>query len=155
MAERLIIFTEDNNGRRANVGFWIPTGTAPTLALSYANALRNPLAALTRNRITGAEYVVRFIRPDRTIPPLAGAESRRSATLFYSTASDSARLILPSPVPQLVETTGPLAGFRVTRESAAAAGLLDELELIVSGTVQLNGEPWPASFDVGSIDEKT
>jgi hypothetical protein len=62
-------------------------------------------------------------------------------------------MVIPSPIKSLVEETGPFAGFRITRASAAAAGLLDELESIVAGTVLDDNTPFPSQFDVGAIDE--
>lgn len=150
---RLIFHVADNNGRNRETGLWMPAAVAPGLVLSFANLARGPLLALTSARLVGAEYIVKVADWGAGLG-LPGSDSRRSATLFYSNGPGVARLVLPSPVAGLAETTGPLAGFRITRASAAAAGLLDELELIVAGTVQPNGEPWPPLFDNGAIDER-
>lgn len=151
---RLVLYTQDNNGRRGNIGLWMPSDMAPALVLAYANQLRGPLLGLSQNQLIGAEYTVKVVEWGPG-PAEAGANSRRSAVLIYSSAPPYARLVIPSPRPELAETSGPMAGFRITRESATAAGLLDELEQLVTGTVTENGDPWPVDFNIGSIDEIT
>lgn len=154
MLAELSLISFDNNGRRALTGMYLPDGTPAGSALAFANLVRPRYLALTQNRLTGAKYVVRLAGPDLgTAAP--GADSRRSATLFYSAGADVARLVIPSPVPGLAELAGPFAGYRITRESAQAAGLLDELEALVAGTITATGAPWPSDFEVGSIDERT
>lgn len=154
MQRRLTLFLVDNNGRPTQFGMFLPDATGEAAALAFANMLRAPVLALSSAKLLGAELRIKL---SGEVPRViaAGADSRRSLTLFYSTGSETARLIIPSPVPGLAETAGPFAGYRVTRDSAAAAGLLAELDAIVAGTVTETGEPWPGPFSVGTIDEAT
>lgn len=152
MRWRLTLFLEDNNRRPAQFGMDLPANTTPGAALAFANLIRPAVLDLVSARLLAAEYRIKLSgQVPRILPPTA--DSRRSATLFYSDGSATARLVIPSPVPSLAETTGPYAGYRITRESAAAAGLVDELDNIVAGTVTADGELWPGPFTLGAIDE--
>lgn len=144
----------DNNGRQAKTALWVPVTAGAPAVLAFANAVRPRLLAITQNRLLGADYRDRLLGEEPGAAA-AGASSLRSATLIYSVGTIADRLVVPSPVPQLAENSGPYAGFRITRASAQAAGLLDELETIVTGTLTESGEAWPGLFEVGSIDERS
>lgn len=153
MRSQIDFWTYDNNGRRAVAGFFLRDDTPPELALSFANLLRGPFLALTQNRLVGGYYRINEQWSDAE-PAQPGADSRRSATLFYSNVENSARLVLPSPAPGLAELAGPFAGFRITRESAQLAGKLATIEALISGAVLIGGDPWPETFDIGVLDER-
>lgn len=152
MPGRLSFELIDNNGRPARTGLWVPAQAGAPAVLAFANELRAALLAITQNRLLGASFSER-LAGEEPGPAGSGADSRRGATLIYRTDTIADRLVIPSPVPQLVESVGPYANFRITRQSAQLAGLLDEIEAIVVGTLTETGEPWPGLFDVGSIDE--
>jgi hypothetical protein len=149
---RLQLRLMDNNGGVSRPGYYLPEGTPPAAALSWANTLRSVLLPLTNAALQDA-----LLSYDLGITPSGPADltsnSRDKLALFYSTEAISAHLVIPSPRQLAYDLDGPWRGFRLTRDSAAAAGLLVGIEEIVAGTVFSDNTPFPTTFVVGSLEQ--
>lgn len=142
----------DNNSGVSKPGYYLPAGTSETVALDYANALRLVLSDLTDASLQGARLTIDLdIEPG---PPAApSSDNGRKLALFYRTGSILGSLVIPSPVMLTYDLAGPWADFRLTRDSAISANILDEIEAIVTGTVFKNNNVFPNIFTVGAIEE--
>lgn len=139
----------DNNGNRAQM--WLRP--AVTDSYSGAAAVINPIleacVAVSDAILLKVEYEWEIELPESI--PGAGATVSRAMVIFYRNGENISSLLVPSPVVELAETAGDFAGIRITRESAAAAGLLTVLENITTGLLDPIERPYGTEFIIGTF----
>lgn len=148
---RLQLRLVDNNGGVSRPGFYLPEGTPPADALSFANALRSAVLPLTLCQLQGGALTYDLgIEPSG--PAALDSDCHLNLLLFYSTGQNHGSLAIPSPRQLAYDLADEWQGFRLTRASAITSGLLSDIENLVTGTVFRFGQPFPNTFTVGALD---
>jgi len=149
---RLRLRLVDNNKGVSQAGYYLPDATPLSAALTFANTLRGVLLPLTSAALEWAELTYDLqITPSG--PPAPDSNTREKLALFYSAGMNHGSILIPSPRNLAYDLGGPWRGFRLTRQAANDAELLDDIEAMVTGTVFRNNDVFPALFTVGSLEQ--
>jgi hypothetical protein len=141
----------DNNAGVSRPGYYLPGDTPVSAAIAFANDVRAVLLPLTSAALQNASLTYDLgIAPSWPAGPTS--DSREILVLYYGTSQNAATVIIPSPHIATYDLGGPWRAFRLSR-SSLSAGLLADIETLVTGTVFYDNSPFPSTFLVGALDQ--
>lgn len=141
----------DNNGRAAEMRFWLRDTVTLENVDAWPAFLEAGLAAVSSAAIARAE--VKFDFPV-SLSPVAGPASdvKRYLLLFYRDDADAAAVqIVPSPGSLPLDLVGSYRAVRLGVESVQVSNLQAAMDKFAQGTLTPGGTPWPATFRVGGV----
>lgn len=147
----LTLYLSDNNGRTAEMRFWLPDSVTPANVAPWPASIEAGLSAVSSARIDRA--TVKFYYPitvDR--PPAPDSDVHTFVALCYRNDNEAAAILfVPSPGPLPLDLLGSYRGVRLGVAAATVSGLLPALGKLAQGVLTPGGTSWPATFRVGGI----
>lgn len=144
---KVILHLVDNNGQTAQVRLHCPFRDKAAVE-GFALTAASRIGAVSDAVVSKVEQVWSADLPASAPPgPLSNVELR--TVLFYRNGPDVSALTLPSATLLPVETSGPYAGVRTTRELLDLSGLLAPVQGLVAGALDPVGRPYGPVFSVG------
>lgn len=145
---RLVFVLRDNNGRPSDFGVNVRDDWTIGQVVSYANAIRGPLVALSSAGLEGARYEIKLQFLDAE-PALPEADVRKKLLVICRDANDAASFVVPSPVELPYDTVGPLRAIRLGMAQFLVPPLSAFIQRVLSDTVTPWGSSIPSTDIVG------
>lgn len=151
MPVALIFTMGDNNGRKAEVRFWLPDVASLENIDAWPASIEAGLVAVSDARIIKAEALFTFALATNRAPA-PDSDVRTFLALCYRNDNEAAAILfVPSPGPLPLDLLGAYRGVRLGVAAATVSGLLPALGKLAQGVLTPGGTSWPATFRVGGI----
>jgi hypothetical protein len=121
----------DRSGRVAQVRQRYPSSVSVDTLISIGTSLIGAIEPVTSAACTG--FAIRYtLKESEPIEAVEGCDAAEAAALFYRNGEDYDAFFIPAPLPQLWETVGPYASYRVDTSNPAVVSLVGQLNLALA-----------------------